>query len=146
MANNTELNAGTGGDVIATEDISGVKYELVKPVFGGDGIATKVSDVDPFPVTDDAAETSLSSIDTKLSSQATAAKQDTGNTSLVSIDSKLTNPLPISGTITATGVSTETTLAAILAKIIAAPATEATLALIKAKTDNLDVALSTRTK
>lgn len=42
--------------------------------------------------------------------------------------------------------ATQTTLAAILAKLIASPATEATLALIKAKTDNLDVALSTRTK
>ena len=43
-------------------------------------------------------------------------------------------------------LATQTTLAAILAKIIASPATEATLALIKAKTDNIDVALSTRTK
>jgi hypothetical protein len=43
-------------------------------------------------------------------------------------------------------LGTQTTLAAVLAKIIAAPATEATLALIKAKTDNIDVALSTRTK
>lgn len=32
---------------------------------------------------------------------ATAARQDTGNTSLASIDAKLTNPLPISGTVTA---------------------------------------------
>lgn len=43
-------------------------------------------------------------------------------------------------------LGTQTTLAAILAKILAAPATEATLALIKAKTDNIDVALSSRTK
>ncbi len=54
----------------------------------------------PLPVTDAAAEASLSSIDTKLTSQATAAKQDTGNTSLASIDSKLTNPLPVSGPLT----------------------------------------------
>ncbi|MFA5772975.1 MAG: hypothetical protein WC974_09620 [Thermoplasmata archaeon] len=59
-----------------------------------------------------------------------------------------------------TGAATQTTLADVLAKIITSPATEAkqdtliakdfatqtTLALIKAKTDNLDVALSTRTK
>ncbi len=45
----------------------------------------------PLPVTDAAAEASLSSIDTKLTSQATAAKQDTGNTSLASIDTKLTS-------------------------------------------------------
>lgn len=39
----------------------------------------------------DTGNTSLSSIDTKLSSQATAAKQDTGNTSLGSIDTKLSS-------------------------------------------------------
>lgn len=39
----------------------------------------------------DTGNTSLSSIDTKLSSQATATKQDTGNTSLSSIDTKLSS-------------------------------------------------------
>lgn len=64
------------------------------------------------------ANTSLASIDSKLTSPvtvtgtvtanlgtidgvATSALQTTGNTSLASIDSKLTNPLPISGTVTA---------------------------------------------
>lgn len=45
----------------------------------------------PLPVTDAAAEASLSSIDTKLSSQATAANQATGNASLSSIDTKLSS-------------------------------------------------------
>ncbi len=54
----------------------------------------------PLPVTDAAAEASLSSIDTKLSSQATAAKQDTGNASLASIDTKLTAPLSVTGPLT----------------------------------------------
>lgn len=75
MANNTTLNVGSGGDVIATEDIGGVKYELVKAVFGAAGNATKVSASDPMPVTDNAAETSLSSIDGKLSGTLTV---DTG--------------------------------------------------------------------
>lgn len=30
MANNTTLNTGTGGDVIATDDIAGVKYQRIK--------------------------------------------------------------------------------------------------------------------
>lgn len=83
-----------------------------------------------------------------LNGAATSAKQDTGNTSLASIDAKLTNPLPVSGTVTidptglatsarqdtgnaslasiaAEDFATQTTLAAILAKILAAPATEA---------------------
>lgn len=41
------------------------------------------------------------------------------------VDVSATAPLPVSGTVAVTGVATQTTLAAILAKIIAAPATEA---------------------
>lgn len=113
MANNTTLNPGALGDVIGTEDIAGVKYELVKMLFGGDGVATKVSAANPLPTTDAAAEASLASIDGKLPAGglATSAKQDTGNTSLASIDSKLTNPLPVSGTVV-TGGLTDTQLRA----------------------------------
>lgn len=39
MADNTTLNAGTGGDVIASDDIGGVKYQRVKPTLGADGTA-----------------------------------------------------------------------------------------------------------
>jgi hypothetical protein len=41
LANNTELNAGTGGDTIATEDVAGVKYELVKLVNSTAGSTTR---------------------------------------------------------------------------------------------------------
>lgn len=34
MADNTELNLGSGGDVIATDDIGGVKYQIVKMTYG----------------------------------------------------------------------------------------------------------------
>lgn len=34
MADNTTLNSGTGGDVIATDDVAGVKYQRVKLVDG----------------------------------------------------------------------------------------------------------------
>ena len=43
MADNTQLNAGTGGDVIASDDIGGVKYQRVKATFGKDGEAVDVS-------------------------------------------------------------------------------------------------------
>ena len=46
MANNTTLNPGVGGDVIATDDIAGVKHELVKAEFGAAGSATMVADTD----------------------------------------------------------------------------------------------------
>lgn len=39
MADNTTLNAGTGGDVIASDDIAGVKYQRVKLALGADGAA-----------------------------------------------------------------------------------------------------------
>ena len=39
MADNTTLNAGTGGDVIASDDIAGVKYQRVKLSVGADGAA-----------------------------------------------------------------------------------------------------------
>jgi hypothetical protein len=38
MADNTTLNAGAGGDVIASDDISGVKYQRVKLTLGVDGV------------------------------------------------------------------------------------------------------------
>lgn len=50
MADNTTLNAGSGGDVIATDDIGGVKYQRVKLDFGADGSATDVSSTTPLPV------------------------------------------------------------------------------------------------
>jgi hypothetical protein len=50
MADNTTLNAGTGGDVIATDDISGVKHQLVKIEYGIADSATPVSTTNPLPV------------------------------------------------------------------------------------------------
>lgn len=40
MANNTTLNTGSGGDVVATEDIGGVKYQQVKVTDGRTGNTT----------------------------------------------------------------------------------------------------------
>lgn len=48
----TQLNGVSvpGGDVIATDPISGEKHQLVKVEFGGAGAATQVSAVNPLPV------------------------------------------------------------------------------------------------
>jgi hypothetical protein len=51
MADNTTLNSGTGGDVIASDDISSVKYQRIKLIHGADG--TNDGDVatgNPLPV------------------------------------------------------------------------------------------------
>jgi hypothetical protein len=52
MADNTTLNLGTGGDVIASDDISGVKHQRVKVEFGADGAASDVSNTNPLPTFD----------------------------------------------------------------------------------------------
>lgn len=51
MSDNTTLNSGTGGDVIATDEIAGVKFQRVKLTLGADG--TNDGDVasgNPVPV------------------------------------------------------------------------------------------------
>lgn len=50
MSNNTTLNPGVGGDTIATEEIAGVKYELVKIGFGLAGVFGAVSSSNRLPV------------------------------------------------------------------------------------------------
>jgi len=50
MADNTTINLGSGGDVIASDDILGVKHQRVKVEFGADGVATDVSAANPLPV------------------------------------------------------------------------------------------------
>jgi len=50
MSNNTRLNVGNGGDIIATDDIDGVKHQLVKLEYGGENQAVAVSDDSPLPV------------------------------------------------------------------------------------------------
>lgn len=78
MADNTTLNTGTGGDVVATDDILGVKYQRVKITLGADGVNDgDVSSGNAMPVS----ATSLP----LPSGAATAANQTTGNTSLGTI-------------------------------------------------------------
>jgi hypothetical protein len=52
MADNTQLNANvTSGDIVATDDIGGVKHQRVKMEYGDDGSATDVSHANPMPIT-----------------------------------------------------------------------------------------------
>lgn len=51
MADNTTLNAGTGGDVIGADDISSVKYQRIKLIHGVDGTNDgDVARTNPLPV------------------------------------------------------------------------------------------------
>lgn len=52
MADNTTLNAGAGGDVVASDDIAGVKFQRVKLTLGADGANDlDVATGNPMPVT-----------------------------------------------------------------------------------------------
>lgn len=50
MADNVTLNAGTGGAVVATDDIGGVQHQRVKVGHGVDGSYSDVSALAPLPV------------------------------------------------------------------------------------------------
>jgi hypothetical protein len=53
MADNTTLNAGTGGDVIGADEISSVKYQRVKLIEGADGVNDgDISAANPLPVSE----------------------------------------------------------------------------------------------
>lgn len=49
MADNVGYTPGTG-ETIATDDIGGVQYQRVKPVWGVDGVANDVNATTPMPV------------------------------------------------------------------------------------------------
>ncbi|QGJ70344.1 Hypothetical protein PBC10988_20390 [Planctomycetales bacterium 10988] len=51
MADNTQLNSGTGGDLIATDEISGVKFPRGKITLGADGTNDgDVAAANPLPI------------------------------------------------------------------------------------------------
>jgi len=52
MADNTRLNVGVGGDIIASDEIAGTKHQRVKVQYGEDGSAVDVSVLAPLPVED----------------------------------------------------------------------------------------------
>lgn len=50
MADNTTINSMAGGDVVASDEISGVKHQRVKVEWGADGAANDTSAANPMPV------------------------------------------------------------------------------------------------
>lgn len=63
MADNTQLNLGSGGDLLSTDDIGGgVKVERVKVQYGADGSATDVSATTPLPTRQNGTVATLSNV------------------------------------------------------------------------------------
>lgn len=50
MTDNVVLNAGSGGDTLAADDVSGVKYQIVKIDVGADGASALLGSSNPIPV------------------------------------------------------------------------------------------------
>lgn len=74
MADNVTLNSGSGGDSIAADEISSVKYQRIKLIHGADGVnAGDVSTANPLPTVDSTGNTSLASIDGKITAVNTGA-------------------------------------------------------------------------
>jgi len=135
MADNTTLNTGSGGDVIATDDIGGVKYQRVKISQGADGSATDVSSAAPLNVTlaNTGANTNKLLVTPDLpSGAATAAKQPalgtagTPSADVITIQGKASmTPVlvdgsattqPVSGTVAVTNSSLTTLAGAVYAE------------------------------
>lgn len=49
MADNVTLPGA--GDVVATDDVGGVQYQVVKLDIGGDGASSRISEANPLPIT-----------------------------------------------------------------------------------------------
>jgi len=99
MADNTVLNAGAGGDTLATDDIAGIKHQRVKIEHGADGAASDVSTASPLPV-------SLAN----TGANATAVKVD---------GSAVTQPVSAAALPLPTGAATEATLGTLNGKVTA---------------------------
>lgn len=52
MADNLELNAGSGGATLATDDVSSVHFQKIKIDVGADGVSAALSNSNPIPVSD----------------------------------------------------------------------------------------------
>lgn len=88
MADNTELNPGSGGDMIASDDIGGVKWQRIKFTLGADGANDgDVSATNPMPVTGPLTDAELRATAVPVSGPLT-------NTQLraASVDGNITSP------------------------------------------------------
>jgi len=131
MADNTQLPVpSTSGDVIAADDIGGVKFQRVKMILGADGINDgDVSSSNPLPVEIQGA---LGTADTKalgtnladgdigiISNTVIHGKSTAGGGSFVDVKVNPSGALAVSigDSALPTGAATETTLSAINTKI-----------------------------
>lgn len=112
MADNVAITPGTGATV-AADDIGGVLYQRIKPVFGVDGSATDVSASNPLPVTGPLTDAELRATAVPVSGpltdaqlRATAVPIADGGGSLTVDGTVTANPTRKALTFTTTTIST----------------------------------------
>lgn len=126
--------ASKDGTLFVSEEGGGGAAVDITAVGGGAITLGQKTSVLSFPVVVASDQSAIPvSGSVTITGGATAAKQDTGNASLASIDGKIVAVNTGAVVVSSSALPTDA-------------ATQTTLALIKAKTDNIDVALSTRTK
>jgi hypothetical protein len=111
MADNTVVNAGSGGDTIATDEIAGVKHQRVKIQYGVDGSATDVSDTNPLPIDDAGGSITVDAASLPLPAGAATAANQLADGHNVTVDNASGasavnvqdggNSLTVDGTVTA---------------------------------------------
>ena len=95
MADNINVDPGTGvGAVpVATDDVGGVQYQIIKIVTGGDGVATPLSNAAPLPISDAGGSITIDGT-VAVSGTTTVSGTVTANVG--------TGTQPVSGTVAAT--------------------------------------------
>jgi hypothetical protein len=118
------ITAPAIGTRLAVDRIAGVDFPISKLAFGAEDAATQVSAADPFPVSDPAVLAAIQALLPGSGELPTGAATDA---TLQAIGALLAGVLSVSVQSSAlpTGAATQATLASLLAKTIAAPATEA---------------------
>lgn len=112
MADNVTLPGN--GEVVATDDIGGRQFQLVKMVHGAEGIAHQTSDGNPMPVSDEAAHDLLLRMLSQLVSPIGYDKSLGRSRNTAVIESgTLTTVTTVTTVTTCTTVSSLTNLAAI---------------------------------
>lgn len=83
MADNVQLNPGSGGDIAAADDVGGVKYQIVKLDVGGDGASVPV--VGALPVSGPVSNAELRASPVPTSKNATVFLFSTNNSSVAQL-------------------------------------------------------------
>lgn len=105
-----ELNAGTGGETVATDRVGGLDYQVVKLATGADGTADLVGNSAPLPVSDAGGTLTVDgTVELGATSLAALETIELGATSLAALESLTT-------------ISTVTTVSAVTAITNALPA------------------------